>query len=256
MRAYLSIIAATWIVAACGDTTTAGSPATAAPGTATASQASASGVPSASAPAGTANPSESTRAAATPGFNGRTGELLNPDDSTMVLLYYDLAGMTPPIDNWVEDDNRVKYAPGADKASLRKSIRAELETAAAAVRGIGTIRLSMNANLSEYDPTYSEFLVRALAPSSVVSFRALGQNVSLKFGNGRTAQIWRVPQADAQAIRDKIGYASNASLDVLLRISGVQPGPGGGTITTDVVEYEMQTAQSGLTIARVQVGAR
>jgi hypothetical protein len=35
----------------------------------------------------------------------------------------------------------------------------------------------------------------------------------------------------------------------------VQPGPGGGTITTEVVEYQMQT-QSGLTIARVQIAQR
>ena len=28
---------------------------------------------------------------------GRTGELTNPDNPTMLYLYYDLAGITPPI---------------------------------------------------------------------------------------------------------------------------------------------------------------
>jgi hypothetical protein len=181
--------------------------------------------------------------------------LINPDNSTMVFLYYDLAGLTPPIDNWVEQDNRVQFAQPLEKAERRKAVRAELESAAAAVRGVGAIRLSMNANLSDYDPTYGEFSIRALAPSSTVLFNELGQKVELRFANGRQAQIWRVPQAEAQAMRDKIGYGPSVSLDTLLRITGVQPGPGGGTITTEVVEYQMQT-QSGLTIARVQVAQR
>jgi hypothetical protein len=189
----------------------------------------------------------------TQGLRGRSAELVNPDNSTMVFLYYDLAGITPPIERWVEDDSRVKFAPAFDKAALRNTIRAELESATAAVRGVGYIRLSMHANLSDYDPTYGEFSVRALAPSSMVSFDAMGQHVSLKFGNGRTAQIWRVPQSQAQAIRDKIGHFGNVSLDALLRITAVQPGPGGGTITTGVVEYEMRETRSGLTIGRVQI---
>lgn len=191
------------------------------------------------------------------GLAGRTGELANPDATTMVFLYYELARMPPPIDNWVEDDRRVRSAPAPDKAAQRTAVRTELEFGADAVRGVGFIRLPLHANLSDYDPTYGEFTVRALAPSSVVSFDALGQKLSLKFGNGRNAQIWRVAQADAQAIRDKIGYGyGSVSLDALLRITAVQPGPGGGTITADVVEYELREDRSGVTLARVQVAQK
>ena len=131
-------------------------------------------------------------------FANRKGELQNPDDSTVVFLYYDLSGMKPPIADWVEQDSRVQYAPGIDKPARRTAVKSELESAAAAVRGMGLLRLSMNANLSEYDPSYSEFTVRALAPSSIVTYSALGQKVSVSFRNGRTAQIWRVPAAEAQ----------------------------------------------------------
>lgn len=249
MRKYLTLAATALLLTACGDTQTSNSGETR----------PAAGTPASSADSNGASQGSRTEsgaasaAPAVPALGGRTGELVNPDNNTMVFLYYHLAGIAPPIDNWVEEDSRVKYAPGLEKASKRTAIRAELESGAAAVRDVGFIRLSMNANLSEYDPTYGEFLVRALAPSSVVSFDALGQKVELKFGNGRTAQIWRVPQSQAQAIRDKIGPYSNVSLDALLRIASVLPGPGGGTITTDVVEYEMQTTQGGLTVARVQV---
>lgn len=188
-----------------------------------------------------------------PAMQGRKGEIVNPDNTTVVFLYYDLAGLTPPLERWIEDDHRVRFAQPIDKAGLRTMIRAELDSAAAAVRDIGFIRLSMNANLSDYDPSYGEFTVGALAPSSVVSFDAFGQKVSLRFGNGRTAQTWRVPADQAQAVRDKIGYFGNVSLDALLRITGVQPAPAGGTLTTEVVEYELRENQRGIAVGRVRV---
>lgn len=189
-----------------------------------------------------------------PALPGRTGELVNPDDHAMIFLYYDLAGVQPPLDQWVEQDNRVTFAAAFDKAAMRTTVRAELESAAAAVRGVGFIRVSMNAQLSDYDPTYGEFSVRALAPSSTLEFSARSHKISVRFGNGRVAQIWRVPPAEAQVIRDKVGgYGSHVTLDALLRILSVQPGYAGGTITTEVIEYEMRETRRGLTIGRVQV---
>lgn len=229
-------------VAACGQQS--------APGSAGA-PASSAAMPPAGATA-TRNNAATARSAAG-AFADRTGELVNPENHAMVFLYHDLAGLTPPFDQWTEEDGRVKWARGPDRAALRQTVRAEFESAAAAVRGVGSIRLSMHANLSDYDPTYGEFTVRGLAPSSVISFDALGQKISLKFGNGRHAQIWRVPAAEAQVIRDKLGYGGNASLDALLRITGVQPAPGGGTITADVVEYELRQSQNGQMLGRVQL---
>ncbi len=185
-----------------------------------------------------------------------TRELVNPDASTMVFLYYELAHLPLPIDTWVEEDSRVRYAPAPEKAARRGAVRAELESAAASVRGVGAIRLTMRANLSEYDPSYGEFTVRALSPSSVVNFDALGQKVAVSFINGRTAQIWRVPPAEAQSIRDKISYASNVDMDALLRIADVLPGPGGGTLATEVIEYELRETQRGVALARVQLANR
>jgi len=190
------------------------------------------------------------------GLGGRTGELVNPDNNAMIFLYYDLAGIAPPVDRWVEDDSRVKYGAAIDKPAQRSAVRSELEAGMAAVKGAGVIRLSLNnANLSDYDPTYGEFTVRALAPSSVVSFDALGQKVSLRFGNGKYAQIWRVPPAEAQGIRDKLANYNNVELDVLLAIKSVVPGPAGGTITADVVEYELRETRGGTIVARVQMPA-
>jgi hypothetical protein len=202
--------------------------------------------------AGASAPDSARAAAVTSPVNGGSRELVNPDANTVVFLYYELAHLPLPIDTWVEEDSRVKYAPAPDKAPHRVSVRAELQSAAASVKNVGALRLTMNANLSDYDPSYGEFTVRALSPSSAVSFDALGQKVQVNFKNGRSAQIWRVPQAEAQGIRDKIGYASNVEMDVLLRIIDVLPGPGGGTIVTEVVEYDLRETQRGVALARVQ----
>lgn len=188
------------------------------------------------------------------GLGGRTAELVNPDNNAVVFLYHDLSGIAPPIDRWVEEDNRVKFVPALDKPAARTSVRAELEAGVLAVKDVGVIRLSLNsANLSDYDPTYGEFTVRALSPSSVIPFEALGQKVSIRFGNGKYAQIWRVPAAEAQVIRDRLAMGNNVELDVVLAIKSVVPGPAGGTITADVVEYELRETRGGTTLARVQM---
>jgi hypothetical protein len=190
--------------------------------------------------------------AAPPALQGRTRELVNPDEATVVFLYYDLTGSTPPLDDWVEEDPGVKYGPAAEKAGRRAALKPQLAAGLASVHDVGRIRLSMNANLSDYDPGYGEFTVRALAPSSYVEFKQFGQKVALHFTNGRTAQIWKLPAAQAQTIRDRLGYGG-ADLDVLVEITGVQPGPGGGSIEGRVVEYELREARGGSTLGRVHV---
>jgi hypothetical protein len=254
MKLDISLIAlASMLLAGCGG------------GAASGAQAPASTTPLASAQSATSADASHTASAASASASagsgassagGATRELVNPDASTMVFLYYELAHLPLPIDTWVEEDSRVRFAPAPDKAARRVAVRAELESAAASVRGVGALRLTMNANLSEYDPSYGEFTVRALSPSSVVNFDALGQKVAVSFTNGRTAQIWRVPQAEAQGIRDKISYSSNVEMDALLRIANVLPGPGGGTLATEVIEYELRETQRGVAIARVQLANR
>ena len=167
------------------------------------------------------------------------------------MLYFNLAGLAAPLEQWVNGDNRVQMAPAADKPAQRAAVRAELEAGLAGVRNAGAIRLSILANLGEYDATYGEFTVRAFAPSSVVEFKAFGQSVALKFGNARAAQVWRVPADQAQGVRDRVGYAS-VSADALLQIGDVHAAPEGGTITVNVIEYELREDRGGTLLGRVQ----
>lgn len=223
MRALASMFAAALIVAGCGE----------------------------SRPAATAEPSVQLPAAA-PGLAGRNVELVNPDEATMVLLYFDLTGIPPPVEQWLDDDMRVRLAPAGEKPAARELVRREIEAGIAGVRKVGALRLSLQANLSEYDGTYGEFTVRALAPSSVIEFKHFGHKVAVKFGNARTAQVWHVPADQAQAVRDRLGFGNDASVDALVRIGDVHAAPDGGTITTHVVEYELRENRGGTLLGRVQ----
>ncbi len=189
-------------------------------------------------------------AAGTGNLAGRSGTLNNPDNATMVFLYYDLAGIPPPVGQWVEADQRVRYAPGADKAARRAAVRAEFEAGLAAVRGIGALQLTVQANLSSYDPTYGEFTVGALSPGAVYTFKAQDQTVNLKFDNALAAQSWSVPKDQAQAIVDRIGNDS-LLLDASVHIRKVLPGPGGGTVVAHVDSWRLRDSRSGNTVARV-----
>lgn len=243
------------LVSACGDSQQAPETPAAAPATGTAAGTAAK--TPASPPAQPAAKPAALSAAATagPDLAARSVELLNPDDATVVLLYYDLAGMQPPLEQWVEQDNRVRLGDPRDRAAQRELVRAELEAAAAAVREVGLIRLSLqSASLSRYDPNYGEFIVGALSPGSVIEYKAFGQNVAIKFANGRTAQIWKVPPEEGQAIDDRLGGRGFAvKLDTLLEIKSVVPRPGGGSIMTDITEYELRDSQDNSTIGRISV---
>jgi len=182
----------------------------------------------------------------------RTREAVNPDAATMVLLYFDLAGIDPPLERWVEDDSRVQQSRPADKAAQRAAVRAELEAARVAVRDIGRLRLSVsNAGLSDYDAGYQEFTIGALSPASQFDYQALRQKVTVQFVNGETAQHWSVPAEQAGLVRDRTARG-NTKLDIRLRIAGVQPGSAGGTILTSIETYELR-APDGSTLVRAKV---
>lgn len=245
MKAIIAAIALGAVLTACGsgdaadsrpETTSGADTSSGAASSATGGSATAGS----SASAGSSTRASTSSASAAKTLGNRKGELVNPDNEAMVYLYYDLSGVAPPIDEWVEKDFRMHMARPPEKQATRETVRAEYQAAAAAVRGVGLLRLSLQAKLSDYDPTYSEFTVGAFAPSSVVDYYAFGRKVSLRFGNGRDAQLWRVDASEAQAIRDRIGR-HNAFVDALVAITGVQPAAEGGSVIVDVIEYELRS---------------
>lgn len=245
MRRPFLLLALCAATAACGDGGDGADAGNAAAATAAVEPVSGQATASATAPGGNA------RAVS---LAGRTRELASVDDFTAVLLYYSLTGLTPPIDKWVENDPSVRSAAPADKAGARAAMKAKIEAGLAALKDVGRLRVTTDASLSDYDPSYGEYTVRALSPSSSLMFSALGERVRIGFDNAQRAQRWSVPAGEAQGIKDRIEYTHNVTLDALLHITGAVPDASGGAITAQVVEYDLKNRNSGTTVARVQVG--
>ncbi|MBU1376251.1 MAG: hypothetical protein KKA30_09795 [Alphaproteobacteria bacterium] len=188
-------------------------------------------------------------------FDARTGELVNPSELQMVLLYHALAGVPAPLDKWTEDDGRVRFAQPQDRAARRTEVRAELEAAARSVAAVGRLRMTLTVDGLPYDPAYGEFRVAAFAPSATYGFKAQGEEVSIRMANGQAAQIWRVPKAESQAILDRAGAYPTLNADALLQITDVQPETAGGAIVVRVVEYELRTRDDKTVVGRVRVGS-
>jgi len=237
-------------LSACSSGNEAGGNAAAAPGgSGGAISDSAPPAPSGALPADAAPPAAPIPAA----IAQRTGELTAPDDFAMLMLYYSLSGLQPPVDKWVEDDMSVRTAAPADKAAARDAVRARIAAGLQSVKDVGRLRLTVNASLSDYDPSYSEYTVRAFAPSSSLTFNRAGEHVQVKFDNAQAAQRWSIPKEDAQSIKDRIQYNSSVVVEALLQIAGAAPESDGGTIRTRVISYELKNNGSGTTIARVTV---
>jgi len=205
--------------------------------------------PAGAAPADAAPPAAPVPAA----IAQRTGELMAPDDFAMLMLYYSLSGLQPPVDKWVEDDMSVRIAKPADKAAARDAVRARIAAGLQSVKDVGRLRITVNADLSDYDPSYSEYTVRAFAPSSSLIFNRSGERVLVKFDNAQAAQRWGILKEEAQSIKDRIQYNSSVVVEALLQITGASPESDGGTIRTRVISYELKNNRSGTTIARVTV---
>lgn len=188
-------------------------------------------------------------------YTTRTGELVNPEGDQVVLLYFDLAGIAPPMDKWIELDPRVRFAQPFEKEPLRKEVRAQFDAGIASVGDVGRLRLTLNATLGNYDPSYGEYLIRDIGPGSMITFEGLGEKVSVKFSNGQVAQVWKVTPEDAKLVQDKVGPYGGVTLDLLLQITGVQPGTANAAITADIVELEMRTNPGGLSVARLKPGS-
>ena len=190
--------------------------------------------------------------------NFRTGELVSPDAEAIASLYYDWAGIEPPIDEFAEqyvnddrsvnDGNRVQKLARAQDI-YRRRFRSGLN--------VGFIKLNLSAKLSEYDAATGEFYVDAFAPGSSVNYRAYDRFFHLKFENDADAYRWKVPayMADriVQQTEGEHGFRS-LTIPVVAQVTSVAPsGTTGGIIYARILSYSLQARATGAVVGRVNL---
>ncbi|HBS36070.1 MAG TPA: hypothetical protein DEA50_13490 [Parvularcula sp.] len=204
-----------------------------------------------SAPAPVQGKEEPSRDAPAP--TGREGILTNPSGDDMIALVYSVSGAPAPIEKWVNE--KVRYTAPLDRPRQREESTAAFNALMQSVADAGFLQLEINADLSEYDPTYNEFLIGDLGAASYLTFQSetTFEKTSVKFRNGAKAQVWSVPREEFQSIADKMTIGHAVRLLLTLKIVGATPAANGGTIHTDVVEYEIFDQVNSARLGRVRV---
>ncbi|HCK83528.1 MAG TPA: hypothetical protein DHW63_03125, partial [Hyphomonadaceae bacterium] len=188
-----------------------------------------------------------------PAPTGREGILTNPSGDDMIALVYSVSGAPAPIEKWVNE--KVRYTAPLDRPRQREESTAAFNALMQSVSDAGFLQLEINADLSEYDPTYNEFLISDLGAASYLTFQSetTFEKTSVKFRNGAKAQVWSVPREEFQSVADKMTIGHAVRLLLTLKIVGATPAANGGTIHTDVVEYEIFDQVNSARLGRVRV---
>ncbi len=188
-----------------------------------------------------------------PVTTGRGGVLTNPSGDDLIALVYSVSGAPAPIEKWVNE--KVRYTAPLDRPRRREESTAAFGALMQSVADAGFLQLEINADLSEYDPTYNEFLIRDLSAASYLTFRSetTNESITVKFRNGGRAQVWSVPREELQSVVDKMTMGHMVRLLLTLKIAGATPAANGGTIHTDIVEYEIFDQMNGARLGRVRV---
>lgn len=189
-------------------------------------------------------------------------EVTAPDAETIGWIFYDRAGLTPPLDDWARKDverasreykspinefNRDEYVENA-KARLAKQF--------AAAKRVSEIRLELSGQLSDYDTEYEEFYIDVFKPGSFLSFKSRDETFTLKLTNAMAAYTWKVPKEQAMKIVQRVGSGwRSVKVSAQFRIVDASPTNGGGTLNMEAVGYTVLSS-SGVPLGTVEIAKK
>lgn len=190
-------------------------------------------------PSAEANTASQPTSAAPQRINVGDRTLSAPTDFQMAVAFYQIVGLEPPFNDWARADPRARQANEFQRAAVATRIQEELLLAARAVTGVGFVELNAGSNFGEYDMAAQGFRLTELDNDRYYSWNYGGNQYRLTMENGNEAQLWRIPQADAQRLVEN-SISRRANLKLRFRITGALPeSNGGGTLQGRVVGYEV-----------------
>src|SRR5690606_3551243 len=174
-----------------------------------------------------ASPRTPAAPAGASGFGTR--ELAHPEDLQMLLLGYRLQGREPPLSEWAAAQHAVARANEFERGKVREQEQARLQAVYEGTEGVGLLRLNVNANFGEYDPSRGGYYLDAFTPGSVFRFSARAapppfqvETLSLRIDNPGELNFWPLDPAAAQDILARNNGQRRVTLDSRLRITGVR----------------------------------
>ncbi|WP_288757590.1 hypothetical protein [uncultured Brevundimonas sp.] len=228
MRArIISTLIATFLIAGCGRTEGENTPLDARPEKS--EQPSASGAPTA------VSSRNQPAQAPKPNCDDYRADLTDGD---IVRIYYGAAGLTPPLEQWAEDQLRHIEGVEAEEAWRRATDRANAQWNA--LKDLRCIVIRANANVGGYDEARGALAVGALNPDSYYTFNDGGERVQIRFRNADSVRFWPMAREHAHALTANYGM-SGATAIIRTKIISARPSGRGGVIEAEVVDYDIQS---------------
>lgn len=171
-----------------------------------------------------------------------SGTLSYPDDFQVELLADRLLGRTPPYDDWAAAVvSRRSTDEFADQERLLAEARKPFEAMYQATAGIGSLRVRMRSQFSQYDADNKMYYLTALSPGNSLSFHSgkyRDQRVVLQLENLGEAQTWAMEPAAAQTLL-KRHPGRSISLDIVIDLTGAQLRSTGPQLDGRIRKYEI-----------------
>lgn len=159
-----------------------------------------------------------------------------PSEVQMTMLVYRLRGAEPPFETWASQHQAVRSADEFSRPEVLRQHTEQLRSAFADTAGVGTIRFRANGGMSEYDSARQGFYITSFAPGTSYAFSAY-EHVTLQFENALAAHLWPLTPDQASAVFARNQRERGVSVDMVLRIVGVEQRGNRTLIRTTIQNY-------------------
>lgn len=191
---------------------------------------------------------DATAAPVAPGLGTR--ELAHPEDLQMVLLGYRLEGRQPPIEEWAAAQHRVTSANEFERAGVLAEERERLQAVYDGTEGVGLLRLSVDARISEYDGSRGGYYLDAFTPGSVFHFSARPapnpfreEKIGLRIDNPGELNFWMLEPAAAQDVLARNNGQRHVTLDSRFRITDISRRSDGPVLSATLLGYTIVSSR-------------
>ena len=178
--------------------------------------------------------------------SARTKVVADPSELDVLMVFYDWLGQEPPVSKWAEQEWKVRSSDEFRKAGNQAEVENNLRSMFSSLKDTGTVKVNINAQLSEYDPKYGEYYIDAFAPGHSLQFGKYNEQVQIQVLNASDAYAWKLAAADAQRVLER-NRMRMVTIGAELKIRGARrSGDDGGILSVDVVRYSVNAGLNGV----------
>ncbi len=131
---------------------------------------------------------------------GDGGTLLDPSAEDVVLLYFALRDLPPPLERWRRGSPEIGRADEFHRAAAIDEFDRRITARVRSLRGVRGLRIGLRGEFSVYDSVSACFYLSGLSEGSTVPYAAFDTNVALRPVDGGEWNMWPLPPTEAERV--------------------------------------------------------